>query len=449
VIAQGAAELLATGRLDVATLLHAYRGLSPVGHPGAGADAPDCDFLAAAWSLGGVGLLGGHQVRVCGAPPRALPTAEPLEGGAGVRLSLARGQDAAGDALALALGVAMESAKLQPLLDDVPPASATLDEIASRLALSRDALAAAFGSADDAVQALLSAAAAGPDRELVLDDGAPPVQPDALDDVIFDVAVDGDGPVFVLAGATERLHDMLSPYVRRLAAPLGRLAGAATDDARYDALRLLVTAEPDSHAERVAAETRDGISHCGSALVVRFEALDPSAVDERARNTVRQLKSRRALGVVTGRSPAALGDALDRCGARARVVVLLAEAFAGEEARAWPDVILDAASGHPFDVDNALCDANAEEPITAHISAPSLGLTPAPLVRERWAVDALLAPLLAETGAARARGALGRGARVALGSFAPGDGAHASSVALRVLERMAAGVAPAPKRRGR
>lgn len=441
VVARAVAHLTAAGRLQVAAWSDAYAEMRPLGHPSAQRDAPDAGFLGAALGIGGAALLGAAEIVVGHSAPRALPVCRPLDDDR-VALLLPPGPEARADGLALALGLQREADKLRHAIEQTPGAPlAVAAELAGQ---DPAALAAEVGVSEEELAAGLDALLGRATRTLAV--GPPP--PAALvDDVVLDVAAEGDA-LYVFAGATERLHDLVSPYARRLGAQLAQLAGGAGDDAAYDGLSVLFSQEPRAHDERLDVEAREGLTPCGRALVVRFDAVDVAAVDPRARDAVRSLKQRRACAVLCDRDPATLAAVLRKVGDRVRVVALLAEGITAGP-RPWPDVVVDPTSGHPLELDNALTDAaDDDDDVATFISPPSLGFTPVDLLQSGIGSAPLAYPLLYEAVAARARGELSRRARLALGTFAPGDPTTTTGVAVRCLERMAA-AAPLPRRHQR
>jgi hypothetical protein len=442
-LAQSARELEARGQLDVAPKLWAYRALDPVGHPGASRSCLDAAFLAAAFGLGGISLLRAKDLWALPQPPRSLPAVHelPRHERPGAILHVSHGPEGCADALSLQLGLAAEAAKLDARLDELH--EPRVDDRALWPALFEAPLASlleAFGSEQSLRDALAALLEGGVDRRVLRAAGHAP----ALDEVLFDVAI-SDGPLFVLAGATERLHDVSTPWVRRLEGPLARLAGDRDADALYDALPLLVSDDPRCHDERLQVEAKDGVTPCGAALVVRFDALDTAKADERARPLLRALKGRRTCAVLCDRRPETLRAVLARAGRRARVVVVIADGILPDVEAGFPDVLLDAQSGLPLDLDNALADADSErERAAACLSLPSLGLTPSVILQDKGAVAAGASALLAEAGLARARGELSRRARLAVAVLSAGASGQHTRVALRCLERMAA--LPLPKR---
>lgn len=444
-VARAAEELRATGTLEVGPFLAAYRALEPVAHGGSANLAPDLDFLNAATSLGEA-LLDAELFEVTATSPRAPPSvtsAADTDGPRRAHVHVAPGFEATADALALALGLGLEAAKLQALLDEglerEPLAAA-----ARALGVTTTAIAEHLATDEIEVALRLRRVADGGVVRRVLASPAARV-PLPIDDVLFDVATGGDGPLFVLAGATERLQDILSPWVRRLDGPLSRLAGTTSSDDLYSVLPLLLAEEPLAHDERLDVESREGFTPCGGVIVIRFDVVDPTRADERARPLLRALKQSRARAVLCERHPSTLTDVLARVGKRARVVAVLAEALGGRSP--YPDVVVDALTGHPLDLDNALADPeDPSQEAAVCISPPSLGLSPRAFLEHGVGCAPLLAPFLLEAAHARAAGLLARRARLAAATFAPGDSAAASAVALRCLSRMA-GVSPLASRR--
>lgn len=449
-VADGLAELPRRGWLDVEPLLDAYRALGPVGHPGAAAPSLDTGFLAGAVSFGGLSLLRASHLVVTRGAPRAGPYLVPSSEGDAVELRAPPAPDAPYDAVALVAGLALEARKLEDVLgaralDDAAPTI-----LARTSGADEETLAAQLGGdAAHARRVLGALLEGGVHRTVHLGLGA--ARPDAcpaVDPVLLDAAAhDTGGPLFVLAGATERLHDLVSPYARRLRAPLSSLAGASSEDALYDALPLLYAEEPRALDERLEVETRAGLSSAGAALVARFDAMDPALADPRARESLRALKRSRARAVLCGRHPDTLSMVLASVGTRARAVIVLGEGFCGEAPALHPDLVRDARTGHLVEIDNAL-SSSKEAPSCVVTSAPSLGLVPL----EGMPADTSSFSLLTAALSLRALGQLTKKTRLAAAVARIGDGEALSQVALLCLARMAATqeqAEAAPRRRGR
>ena len=307
----------ARGVVDVAAALDGYRALRPAGHARAADEAPDLDFLEAAFALGGASLLGASQLIASRGTPRTGIVVEvaPLAERDAVELRLPPSPHSAMDAFALTAGLAVEASKVARLLDGVVTEEDALLRISSAAQLDEEGLVMRLGGdRGEAVRALSALLAPGEARTVRLaTDGARPDAAAPFDGFALEGSThDAGGPLFVVAGASDRLHDLVSPYVRRLRGPLSRLAASSFEDALYDALWTLFSEAPAALEERLEAEARDGISPIPGALVVRFDALDPALADARSREDVRALKRSRARAVLCDAHPRTLGQTAGR-----------------------------------------------------------------------------------------------------------------------------------------
>ncbi len=409
-LARATRALVEEGRLSLEGLLPAYRALAPPTHAGARADAVDVDFIRRCRALGGDALLRARTIVVEEGPARSTlrVTAAAARGASGDVAFVAPAGDAApGDALLLALGLSLEAAKLAHGLK--PPA---------------DALRASFATPNDARAAVAALEWGGAARELALAPARPRVDPRAV------ALHAGDRPVYVVCGAGAlRVHDLLSPYARRLRAELGALgrslrdAGGRADDDDVYAGAAALLADDEVCAERLEAERGEGFLPAGEgALVIRCEAV-PDDVDRRCREAAVALKRARAAIVVVEPSAASLAAALEGAGASCRAVALIHEA----DRACVPRFVRECASGHVVLVENAL---QSEGTLT---TLPSLGLAAGDGdgARDAGAFFLVQAALQAQAG-----GALSGDARVALKTYAAGDVQGMSRACLDVLSRL-------------
>lgn len=431
-----AAERLQGGH-DVRTgpLLASYAQLRPTGHVIAERVTPDLEFIAAVRAMGEE-LLGARVLELQWSVPRAPPGLLPGHDDV-VTLLVPPGLEGPGDALALALGVALESEKLRQLTDG-NAAGPLLPQVALALECAPGEVVERMGCAGEGevAEALLQRLlAAGAERSVR---SAPLRGPSPAAGLTAALRGPDDGPLFVLAGATERLHDLVSPWVRRLQTPLAKLAGSRQSDDGYALLPSLVAEDPRLHRERIAAEHEEGaILESNGALLIRFAQLDTALVDERARPVVTQLKRSRTRAVLCGRSTECLQEVLSAVGPEVRVVVLLGEALGA--LGPYPDLVIDGRTSHPLELNNILYPPHVDATKAASVllSPPSLGLSPSLVLAEQVGSAPLLGPLALSVAHARAAGLLPRGARVAAAVHPPGDSAAASATALLCLTRMA------------
>lgn len=390
-LARAARALVEEERLSTDGLLAAYRALGPAGHEGAREDALDVAFVARCRSLGGDALLAARHIVVEAALPRTGPGVLHGDGraprgrhegeGETVRLRAAADDDAAGNALALALGLSLEAAKL-----------------GHGLSAPADVLRSTFATPQDARAALEALSRGGAVREVELGAVAPRVD----SAVLGALAAERDRPLYVVAGrGARRVHDLLSPYGRRLRddlVALGRKLGAPRDDEIYAGLDVLL-ADEHVHAERLAVEAAEGFEPAGpGVVVVRCEVLADADVDRRCREAAIQLKRARAAVVLVEGRADTLAAVLRAMGGACRAVALLGEA----SAERTPAFVDEPASGHVASFDNALAPPGETALLT---TLPSLGLAPAALAPEA-VVDATAWGLVQAVLRARAHGAL-------------------------------------------
>ncbi len=443
-LCRAARTLAEDGVVDVMDLVDDYRAIRPLGHPAAHEARLCTDFVAACAALGGHALLGADRIAASSGAPHPPPAAAPFAGG--IELTSPAADDVAANALAVALGLACEGRKVLRALGDEPSFVDDLGAACARLGVDPMHLVAALGGdeaqAREAIASLWHGGAARSVSSAPTDD--PSLPGGLVDDEALRAACAGR-PVYVAAGATERLHDVLSPFARRAhprLAELGRALGAApSPDDVYAALDALFAAEPRTPDERAATDADHGLLVVGAATVVRFDALDDGAVDPRARAAVKALAGAGAVLVLCGRDAASLSRVLDVVGGATRAVVALADGFA--ESPCFPDVVVDATTGYALVVDNALAKG---EPGAVSVTLPSLGLTPGVAAGQPvGARETTLFPLLARTYAARARKALPPTTKIAAAVVPIGDFVAPTTIALAVLARMApAPPAPAP-----
>ncbi|MCP4500037.1 MAG: hypothetical protein GY822_08760 [Deltaproteobacteria bacterium] len=412
--------------------LDAYRTLAPATH--AGFRAPlSLAFLAQVAALGGLPLVQQAHFILAAGSERSYPTITAIHGAA--LLEAAPSCERLSDGLALFLGVAHEAEKLQKILGNVP--FDALQTPAALLGMSSEVLANTFGDEVTALRFLNGLLFHGANRSLHalhFDDAeAETDQAATLPD--FSTV---EGPLFVVAGATERIHDVLSPFVRKLRGELSQLADSQEEDALYDVLPLLYSDEKQAFSERLVAEAPRGFTPIPGGVVVHFERLSPQEVDRRAHGFVSTLKQKKAVLVVIGRHPQRLADVLNTVGQKTRALILLSEGLSAEESVVYPESIFDVVTGQYAELKNALLK---EEERTTRIfsevySTPSLGLSISTPTTSR-SIDSISSRLLQAAFQSRIDGNLERSARIGLG-LSPLHLPHThSDLALHVLARMA------------
>jgi hypothetical protein len=431
-LATAAQELDASHHVDLPALVPAYLAIRPTGHRLATTRTIDLALLGRSLALVGEPLsLGASRFVLSTVRAAVMPTV--VDEGGSLLLTLPESDHACADALAFALGLVVERAKAKRILGEMP--SSSLDVTARLLGVTSDALVAHFGSPERAMAALssLSRGSLRASLHRVPRDETRRTKLSELD------RAPSTGPLFIVAGAIERIHDMLSPFVRRLETELTALAGSPDDDALYASLVEIVTRDPLAHDERLTVEEADGIAHHGDHLVVSFRALDVRFADARARAALEKLASQDATLVLTSRTSRGLAEVLARVGTRARAVILLDEGFTDGATPYFPDVIVSATSMHA--IENPFARTR-DDATTAHVAfcAPGLGLAPAdpPGTRPDAIACALLASMIDVVVRARALGQLHRACRTACAVVLPGDDLAASAIALACLEKMAA-----------
>lgn len=410
-LARAARTLVEEGRVSTEGLLPAYRALAPLGsrfgHTHVAADVLDVAFLGRCHLLGGDALLAAATVHVCAAPPRAHPR---VVNAGGVVSFAAAGDHASGDALALALGLSLEAAKL-----------------AHGLPAPTDLLRVTFAQPGDAKRALDALRRGGAARE---------VDASAFLEAAT-ARVDGRGlaalahgrPVYVVVGAGgRRVLDLLSPFARRLRTELAALGaghgGSRADDV-YAGVLALCAHDDGIDDERLLQEASVGVRALGpGATAVSCELLVESQVDGRVRESALALKRARALVVCVEERAASLAAVLAAIGPAGRAIFIVVEgsgsaapAFAGEMA-----------SAHVAVIDNAL--AAVGESAKASLTLPSLALhsTATPGLVE----DALF-PLVQATLRARVLGVLPSSARLGVTTVPAGDVTSLSMCCIELL----------------
>jgi hypothetical protein len=399
------------GADDIRALLPAWRALSPAGHPGAGADTLDVNTLAAIASQS-IDLVGAHALHVSAGAFRAPVRIEPAHAGgpdegAQNEAALALLGVEPGTALALALTLSLEGAKR-----------------AHGIGASADALRAAFATPEDARAVLDALDACGGARRVTFrenDDGTASAVSRAV----------GDRPAFVFCAAGAfGVHDLLSPYARRLGAKLA-LAGRGrvrSDDDTYRGIERIAALEPDAVFERLAAEEQDGLVRCGRALVIQLDRVPESGIDARAREAAVVLKKARA-AIVCVSDDLALTLALSDLHGSVRAIAVVAEATLAST----PSVLQDAC-GTLTPVDNALTEVGVRTPPL--MTLPSLHMR----LGDEQPQDARSFPLVQVALRALYDGAspLAAGARMAVRTVPVGDRDALSAAVLDVLARIGA-----------
>lgn len=413
-LARAARALDDDGAAETAPLLPALRTVRPSGHEGAGADQVDVPFVARMRALGGGALLAARALRVLPAPWRAPWRFSSCADGT-VELHAPPRDDLAGDALLVLTGLALEAAKLAHGLPADPAA-----------------VRAAFPTPTAARDALAALQTGGSARVVELASDAARLDRAALRALV------GDRPCFVVAGdGAARMHDLLSPFARRMRAALtaaGERASPrpARDDAVYAGIDALAAADPLAFAERLEVERADAVVPIGAgAVAVRCEALPDAEVDRRAREAVAQLKRARALVVLVEPCRATLAAVLaTSAGAGANATRAVAIVTNGT-CDAAPDALVDVASGHVAPLDNALVPASRSH-ASSLWSLPSLALA-----TEEHPCDAGAFALAQAVLRARIDGTLAQSARLAVRAVPHGDQGALSGACLELLARFA------------
>lgn len=434
VAAQGAAAVASGAALSCAPFASAYRRLKLPGHALAGSDAIDLAFLASARDFGGVGLLGANHFALGQPLPRSYPALDLREGN--VVMHGDRRAQSAADAFTFALGLSVESLKVQAQLagdegfDDVASAAVALGTDSASL------LRSLGPTADDVLRALSALGQDVGDRQVSGPTEKAVVDCEALGRHVH--SAKGAGPLFVVVGAYERVHDVLSPFVRQLAPELGKLTSDKSPDALYQAANEVFAYDVEAVFERVGQEEREGFLACGEVVALRCESLNPRRCDFRA-NAAAIALSRSRTRIVFAPDADALVQVLDAVGDQVRAVVVISEGRLPPGKSARPSIVVDAATNIALDVDNALLgvrEVGQTKLPTVALTVPSLGLAPE-VIPENFVVETGLAPLLSTCAMARAQGALQQSAKLAYAVVPTHDVAAPTEVALRVLERMA------------
>jgi hypothetical protein len=425
--------LRTTQMLDVDPLVQSYLALSPRGHPFAESPTVDVGFLGRTLSLlGDPTALRAHRFVL--STTRAPVPPQVRADGSTLELFLEESSHAPADVLALALGLVVERAKAKRILGDMPELSADLT--ARLLGVTTEALAQTFGSLENAWSAFKAlVSTSGRATVHCIPPRAPPAR--AVSPGLQKDAFTGDGHVFIVAGASRRMHDLLSPFVRRLEVPLSALAGTPDDDALYATLPLLVAEDPLIEDERRVVEESDGIFADDDLLIVRARSLDVNLVDARARVAVRELALADSTIVLVPEAPVSLVAALTDFGPRTRAVILLAEGFVPTGAPWFPDVIAGPFSHHA--IENPLAPASNDAVARVAFAVPGLGLAPssAPGVHERAVCATGISEMADVVVNMRAQGGLHRTCRTAAAVVFPGDDDAHTKLALLCLDKMA------------
>ncbi|MDP2341148.1 MAG: hypothetical protein Q8O67_09330 [Deltaproteobacteria bacterium] len=308
--------------VDVEGLLWAWRRLAPRCHPGAASDVVDVASLVEVLRRRALG----DPILAVDDDPRGSPR----------RQQLAR-------ALADACVLALERQKLK-----------------HGMTASSSSLQACFASPEDARATLQALADSEP---VVVDAGVfePPEAP-----VPLLAAISGKELHVVAGGGARRLHDVLSPYVRRLRvelALLGRNGAVVDDDDVYRGLELLNAREPRCVAERRAAEPFDDAGF----FAIDTARVPEEGVDRRARALIGPLK--KANITVVGVVDVLLLPCL--LALRPASVQVLASSTAGP---ARPRALLEGARGAVWPT--AVSSGGHDGDGSCSISVPWLGLLP-------------------------------------------------------------------------
>lgn len=378
-LARAAIQLAEHKRLSLAPLLDAYRRLAPEAHAGANQPLPDLTFLQHVHAFSNLPIAGAKHWLLATQHPRTETLFHETKSTGVLQIDCAGSLSALADLMTLALGVCLEAQKIRALLRAVDLEKDASAWLCGALQCEAETLSAALGSSlktDINDNELISRWVEQGD-ELTLHHLSPslpsaPPHRAPVPESVFEG--NSAGPLFIVAGATERIHDLLSPYVRRLHDPLQRLAAHSGQDAPYIALSLLNQAEPQAHPERLALETDDGFVPTEIGLSVSCHALVTTLVDERARRAAQKLKQSQSRIVLCDQSAEHLASALSLWGKEAHALVLLNEGFHAQPSFAFPAMLEDVASGHLLPLQNQWPDQPAENHIEASESVPSLGL---------------------------------------------------------------------------
>lgn len=400
-LSRAARALVEEGELSTDGLLPAWRLLAPRFHAGADQDVVDVATIARCRAL-----LAHDRIQVVSASPRA--PVRFIDGAlAGARDSVV------GDAFATALALSLETAKLS-----------------HGLPVPDDALRAAFATPAEAQRALDAMRAGGVVRSV---DATPFLHDaDARIDTNRLAALARDRPTYVVVGVgARRIHDLLSPFARRLRAELAPLGAHARGDELYAGIAALYGADDTNSGtvddERLAVEANDGFDATGpGAVAVLCEKLTESEVDARVREAATSLKRARALLVLVEERASSLAYVLQAAGASARAVVCVVDA--SEEAA--PSFVMESASDHVAAVTNALADHGGA---TSALTLPSFAMQSA---SSPGLVDDVLFPLAQQILQARAHGVLSGDAKVGLKTVRTGDVSGLSRCCIELLGRL-------------
>lgn len=414
-LARAHRALVDEGFVTTEGLLPAWRALQPAAHPGAGHDAVDVAFLGRVRARFGPGALQASRIVVGGGPRRGQPRASAsLESGA-LHIEAPSSAAARGELLGLALGLALEGAKVRHGLTASPEALRAVFASPAEARATLDALA----SCRDVLELEEAARTNSTSSSAFLD--APTVDTATLQGLAR------DRPVYVVTGVgAHRIHDLLSPFARRLREvlmPLGQVLGAPAGEEAHAAIDL-ISGEAGIHQERHAVESADGFTALGADVIaVRCDAIAESEADRRCRDAVQQLKRARALLVLVAPHGPTVLAVLSALSGACRLVAVLEEGTAS----CTPAFVEDAATGHILPIDNAF---NGHDVL---VTIPALGFAPH---REGPAMDAGVFPIVAAVLRARAHHAVGD-VRLAVRATASGDSAALTSACVETLSRLA------------
>lgn len=377
-LAQAAEELARGGRHPLPPLLDAYRQLAPPAHVGANQPLPDLEFLRRAHVFANFPLCGAQHWLLVPRHGRAEVRFLPTHSAGVARVEHADSLSALADLMTLALGVCLEATKFRTLLRGVDLDNDASAWLCAALQVEPEALREALGGGlhTDSNDGQLIARWMEQSSQLTLHrfSGDSKTGTPAGAEAPHIGHRQDEGPVYIVAGATERLHDLLSPYVRRLEHPLRKLSVEVDDDAPYAGLSMLYSEEPLAHDERLQREEQDGFVRHGNALFVSCRTLRSDGADPRTRRALQRLKQSRAQLVICDRSPTTLAACLVTFGEQAKGLALLSEGFHTEPTSFAPTLLEDAASGHLMPIRNLFSDAAEKGRVALCQSVPSLGL---------------------------------------------------------------------------
>lgn len=351
IIASSVARLRHEKRLETSALDDAYRIINPRGHSDLAESYPDLRFLQAAYAMGGLSLLQAHHLVITEAEEPIWPVIAQLDDA--VELKVTRSPEAPADALALALGLNAESQKIKNALTG--HASPGLQLATRLMGVDEHAFIQAFDGTPETAIGVINGILAGPTHRVLHlpGPGSTLPSPAGSRDTAWP-SMTLMGPIVICAGSTDRLYDMLSPYVRQLQAPLQELAQRELQtehaDGVYDVLPLLFHQNPACYSERKAVDETKGLHAFDNCHWLDLSKIDINAVDQRIRQQIALLKKHHLVIVLTGKDAADLAPVLEQIGAHCQHCLVLGEGlFTGHEAPFFPD---------------ALCSANGESVLT-------------------------------------------------------------------------------------